>query len=315
MSKSNVLKLISKCKSMNDGKVFLSLKPRVDDLETIVAHLYSSGGEMCHFNMPEGDGFHIWDKEYVKYSYGLYEFVNKKGFDYLFSNWDSMIKCCKNRAYAADNFIKGLTVSGKVIRNHYERERENRIAALNSKLSEDLLAVIDMEYSVDKNKIANTKIDKNPKADMVGVGLEEDRITFYITEYKSTEEGFGVSLKEHYDDMSKYYDNVRIKEHLIKTLQERVKGGLVDCDENIEDMISKISTKDIEVELLFLFSHADEFKNPKKNVLNNNYKYIFEKSKSDSVTVKYAYIKSIEKGCLKKSILNDFKVDGKFELG
>ena len=314
MLKGNVLKLVSKCKSMNDSKVFLSLKPRVDDLETTVAHLYSSGGKMCYFNMPEGDGFHIWNKEYENYSYGLCEFVNKRGFDYLFSNWDSMIKSCFNRAFDKDNFKKGK-VSGKEPRNHYERERENRIAALNSKLSEDLLAVIDMEYSVDKNKIANAKIDKNPKADMVCVGMEEDRITFYITEYKSTEDGFGVSLNEHYDDMSKYYDDDKIKKHLIKTLQERIKCGLVDCDENIKDMISKISTKDIGVELLFLFSHADEFKNSKKNVLNKNYKYIFEKSQSDSVTVKYAYIKSIEKGCLKKSILNDFKVDGKFELG
>ena len=314
MSKDNVLKLISKCKSMNDGKVFLSLKPRVDDPETTVAHLYSFGGEMCHFNMPEGNDFHIWDKEYEKYSYGSYEFVNKRGFDYLFSNWDSMIKCCCNRACDKDNFKKGK-VSGKEPRNHYERERENRIAALNSKLSEDLLAVIDMEYSVDKNKIANAKIDKNPKADLVCVGMEEDRITFYITEYKSTEEGFGVSLAEHYNDMSKYYDDAKITNHLIKTLHERIKCGLVDCDKKIEDMISNISTKDIAVELLFLFSHADEFKNSKKNVLNNNYKYIFEKSKSDSVTVKYAYIKSIEKGCLKKSILNNFKVDGEFELG
>ncbi|MCR5847615.1 MAG: hypothetical protein K6G75_05800 [Lachnospiraceae bacterium] len=314
MSKDNVLKLISKCKSMNDGKVFLSLKPRVDDLETTVAHLYSFGGEMCHFNMPDGDGFHIWDKEYEKYSYGSYEFVNKRGFDYLFSNWDSMIKCCCNRACDKDNFKKGK-VSGKEPRNHYERERENRIAALNSKLSEDLLAVIDMEYSVDKNKIVDAKIDKNPKADMVCVGMEEDRITFYITEYKSTEDGFGVSLAEHYDDMSKYYDNDKIKKHLIKTLQERVKYGLVDCEQKIKDMICNISIENIDVELVFLFSHVDEFKNSKKNVLKNNYKYIFEKSKSDSVTVKYACIKSIEKSCLKKSILKDFKDGGEFEFG
>ena len=80
-------------------------------------------------------------------------------------------------------------------------------------------------------------------------------------------------------------------------------------------MICNISIENIDVELVFLFSHVDEFKNSKKNVLKNNYKYIFEKSKSDSVTVKYAYIKSIEKGCLKKSILKDFKDDGEFEFG
>ena len=50
--------------------------------------------------------------------------------------------------------------------------RENMIAAYNDELSEELLAVIDMEYSVDKKKLGNKNIMKNPKADLICATVE-----------------------------------------------------------------------------------------------------------------------------------------------
>ena len=63
---SDVINAIDKCRKDNKGEAFLSLKPRIDDLTITVAHLYAAGGEMCHFNMPDGKKFKIWDKEYLK---------------------------------------------------------------------------------------------------------------------------------------------------------------------------------------------------------------------------------------------------------
>jgi len=312
MVTDNVAKVISKCKDKN-SEVFLSLKPRIDDLSTTVAHLYSYGGKMCYFNMPKGNGFTKWNKEYEKYSYGEYEFVPATGYEYLFGNWDNMIKTCENRAYDEENFKKGK-ISGKEPRNRYERMRENIIAINNSSLAEGRLAVIDMEYSVDKEKLGNNKITKNPKADLVLVTVEGDKIVFYITEYKSTRNGFGVSLQTHYDDMVMYHDDVKIKNHLIKTLQEREKYGLIDCNEKVINLIRNLSSDNIDVKILFLFSNAHEFEKSKKNVLAKGYKYIFEKSKEDGVCVKYACIKKAEDSCLMKSLLRDFESDGNFEL-
>lgn len=311
--KNNVEKLISKCKEDYKGGVFLSLKPRIDDLDTTVAHLYSAGGKMCYFNVPEGNGFHIWDKEYEKYSYGELDFVPGKGFTYLFSNWDNMIKICDNRAHDEDNFKKGK-VSGKTPVNHYERMRENMIAAYNSELSEELLAVIDMEYSVDKTRLRSKKIVKNPKADLICVAVENERIVFYVTEYKSTQKGFGVSLGEHYDDMSMYYNVIQIKEHLIKTLQDRLKYGLILCNEDVKGIIRDLTVDGIDVKLLFLFSDAADFESTNSNALKRGYSEILKKSEADDVPVYYAYIGNIEKGCLKKMFLRKFERDGKFEL-
>ena len=176
---SDVINVIDKCRKENKGVAFLSLKPRIDDLTITVAHLYAAGGEMCHFNMPDGKKFKIWDKEYLKYSYGEFEFLPGRGFEYLFANWDNMVKTCGNRAHDEDNFKNGK-MSGKQPRNHYERMRENMIAALSSKLEERMLAVIDMEYSVDRTKLDSAKIVKNPKADLICATVENDRIVFYI---------------------------------------------------------------------------------------------------------------------------------------
>ena len=313
MMNSNVKSVISKCEKDNNGAVFLSLKPRIDDLDTTVAHLYSAGGKMCYFNMPDGKGFNKWDNKYEKYSYSELDFVPGTGFSYLFSNWDNMIKTCDNRAHNEDNFKKGKMSGSKPV-NHYERMRENMIAAYNAELSEELLAVIDMEYSVDKKKLGNKNIMKNPKADLICATVENDRIVFYITEYKSTENGFGVSLKEHYDDMAMYYDDIRIKKHLIKTLQERLKYGLIVCNKKIANIINDLTVDNIDVKLLFLFSDSADYREKKKNVLSRGYSYIFEKSKSDGISVEYAYINKIESGCLKKAILRDFEKEGMFEL-
>ena len=310
---SDVINAIDKCRKENKGEAFLSLKPRIDDLTITVAHLYAAGGEMCHFNMPDGKKFKIWDKEYLKYSYGELEFLPGRGFEYLFANWDNMVKTCGNRAHDEDNFKNGK-MSGKQPRNHYERMRENMIAALSSKLEEGMLAVIDMEYSVDRTKLDSAKIVKNPKADLICATVENDRIVFYITEYKSTENGFGVSLKEHYDDMAMYYDDIRIKKHLIKTLQERLKYGLIVCNKKIANIINDLTVDNIDVKLLFLFSNSADYREKKKNVLSRGYSYIFEKSKSDDISVEYAYINKIESGCLKKAILRDFEKEGMFEL-
>ena len=54
---SDVINAIDKCRKENKGEAFLSLKPRIDDLTITVAHLYAAGGEMCHFNMPDGKKF------------------------------------------------------------------------------------------------------------------------------------------------------------------------------------------------------------------------------------------------------------------
>ena len=310
---SDVINAIDKCRKENKGEAFLSLKPRIDDLTITVAHLYAAGGEMCHFNMPDGKKFKIWDKEYLKYSYGELEFLPGREFEYLFANWDNMVKTCGNRAHDEDNFKNGK-MSGKQPRNHYERMRENMIAALNSELEEGTLAVIDMEYSVDRTKLDSAKIVKNPKADLICATVENDRIVFFITEYKSTENGFGVSLKEHYDDMVMYYDDIRIKQHLIKTLQERLKYGLIVCNKKIANIINDLTADNIDVKLLFLFSDSADYREKKKNMLSRGYSYIFEKSKSDDISVEYAYIKKIESGCLKKTILRDFEKDGIFEL-
>ena len=310
---SDVINAIDKCRKENKGEAFLSLKPRIDDLTITVAHLYAAGGEMCHFNMPDGKKFKIWDKEYLKYSYGELEFLPGRGFEYLFANWDNMVKTCGNRAHDEDNFKNGK-MSGKQPRNHYERMRENMIAALSSKLEEGMLAVIDMEYSVDRTKLDSAKIVKNPKADLICATVENNRIVFYITEYKSTENGFGVSLKEHYDDMFMYYDDIRIKQHLIKTLQERLKYGLIGCNEKVENIISDLTVQSIDVRILFLFSHANEYSEKKRNILTEGYNYIYEESKLNDVPVKYAYIDNIEEGCLKKPILRDFESEGNFEL-
>ena len=310
---SNVKSVISKCEKNNNGEVFLSLKPRIDDLDTTVAHLYSAGGKMCYFNMPKGNGFHIWDKEYEKYTFNEMEFASEKGFNYLFNNWDNMIKTCSNRALGEYYFKVGKDSSEKPV-THYERMRENMIAAYNDELSEELLAVIDMEYSVDKKKLGNKNIMKNPKADLICATVEKDKIVFYITEYKSTENGFGVSLKEHYDDMAMYYDDIRIKKHLIKTLQERLKYGLIVCNKKIANIINDLTVDNIDVKLLFLFSNSADYREKKKNVLSRGYSYIFEKSKSDGISVEYAYINKIESGCLKKAILRDFEKEGMFEL-
>lgn len=307
----NVSIVIQKIKEENRGEIFLSLKPQIDNLETTIAHLYSYGGSICHFNMPEGDGYKKWNKEYEKYSYGKYEFVPARGFEFLFSNWNKLIMTCKNRAHDNDNFINGC-VSGKKPVNHYERMRENIIAASNYSLEDDFIAVIDMEYSVDKKKLANSKINKNPKADLVCASVEGDRIIFYITEYKSTENGFGVSLQEHYRDMSAYYNNIKIKEHLIKTLQERVKYGLVDCSEKVISTIRNLTVNDIDVELLFMFSNSVDFEKSQRKNLKEEYSYIFEKSNIEGIPVKYLYINSIEKGCLKKDNLRGFELNGEF---
>ena len=77
MMNSNVKSVISKCEKDNNGEVFLSLKPRIDDLDTTVAHLYSAGGKMCYFNRPDGKGFNKWDNEYEKYSYSELDFVEQ----------------------------------------------------------------------------------------------------------------------------------------------------------------------------------------------------------------------------------------------
>lgn len=310
---SDVINVIEKCITENKGEVFLSLKPRIDDLTTTAAHLYAAGGEMCHFNMPNGNKFKIWDKEYLKYSYGELEFLPGRGFGYLFANWDNMVKTCGNRAHDEDNFKIGKA-SGKKPVNHYERMRENMIAAYNTNLEEGMLAVIDMEYSVDRTKLSSAIIVKNPKADLICATVENDRIVFYITEYKSTENGFGVSLKEHYDDMVMYYDDIRIKQHLIKTLQERLKYGLIVCSKKVENIISGLTEESIDVKILFLFSHANDYSEKKRNILAEGYNYIYGESKSDDVPVKYAYIDNIEEGCLKKAILRDFESEGNFEL-
>ena len=155
---------------------------------------------------------------------------------------------------------------------------------------------------------------KNPKADLICATVEKDKIVFYITEYKSTENGFGVSLKEHYDDMAMYYDDIRIKKHLIKTLQERLKYGLIVCNKKIANIINDLTVDNIDVKLLFLFSNSADYREKKKNVLSRGYSYIFEKSKSDGISVEYAYINKIESGCLKKAILRDFEKEGMFEL-
>lgn len=313
--KKDVEDLINKCKNTNDGTIFLSLKPRIDDLNTTVAHLYSAGGRMCYFNMPDGNGFHIWDKEYEKYAYGKFEFNRGKGFRYLFSNWDNMKKTCYNRAHDKDN-RKIEKISGKKPKNHYERMRENMIAAYNTDLTEDMMAVIDIEYFVDKSKIDN-EIMKNPKADLVCATVKKDRLFFYITEYKSTEDGFGVSLQDHYNDMSMFFNDIRIKKHLIKTLQERLKYDLITCKDEVADKINNLSVNnidDIDVNLLFLFSNAPDYEKARANVLNRGYEYISEQSKTYGVSTKYAYIKKIEAGCLKNTILRDFEMGGKFEL-
>lgn len=308
--RNDVTKLIQKC---NNENVFLSLKPRIDDLSTTIAHLYSLGGKMCYFNMPDGNNFHIWDKEYEKYSYGEFEFVPGRGFQYLFTNWDNMIKTCYNRAQDEDNFKNGK-ISGKVPVNHYERMRENMIAVYNSTLGEGMLAVIDMEYSIDRAKLDNEEIVKNPKADLICATVENGKIVFYITEYKSTNNGFGVSLQEHYDDMSMYYNDVRIKEHLIKTLQERLRYNLLACPENVADSIRSLTIEDVDVRLLFLFSHASDFAYARRNILSKGYKYIAEKSRTDNTPVKYAYIKVIETDCFINLSIRDFEEDGMFEF-
>lgn len=283
---NNVTKVINNCKQNEHGEVYLSLKPRIDDLSMTDAHLYSAGGQMCYFNMPAGNGFKIWDKEYEKYSYGELEFIEEKGFKYLFANWNNMIKTCYNRALDEENFKKGK-VSGKKPVNHYERMCENRIAAYNSTLDDDSLAVIDMEYSVGKRK-----------ADLICAAVENGRIIFYITEYKSTNNGFGAGLRKHYDDMARYCKDTKIKDHLIRTLQERVKYGLIDCSSEVTNIVSDLKANDIEVKLLFLFSDAMDFKSSKMN----------------AVPVMYLCTEKIEKGCLKKALLRDFEHNGKFEL-
>lgn len=311
---SNVAKVIDKCKAASDGELFLSLKPRIDDLSTTVAHLYSAGGRMCNFNMPSGNDFRIWNKEYQKYIYeGEDKFVSGTDFEYLFSNWETMIEACENRATDGRKWEKGKA-SGTKPKNYYERKYENMIAAYNSILAEDSIAVIDMEYSVGREKLGNAKIDKNPKADLVCAAVENNKIIFYLTEYKATENGFGVSLQKHYDDMSVYYNDIKIKEHLIKTLQERVNYALIECSDELKKVIDNLSADSIEVRLLFLFSHASNFESKKINVLARGYKYIVSNASADNVPVKYGYIKAIEKGCLMKTILRDFENEGKFEL-
>ena len=78
-----------------------------------------------------------------------------------------------------------------------------------------------------QTKLDSAKIVKNPKADLICATVENDRIVFYITEYKSTENGVGVSLKEHYDDMVMYYDDTRIKQHLSDLCLERITNGIM----------------------------------------------------------------------------------------
>lgn len=309
----NVAQVINLCKRKNSGEIYLCLKPGIDDQTETVAHLYAAGGKMCYFNVPNGNGFKICNKEYEKYSYGELEFATGRGFRYLFANWDNMIKTCYNRAYDEENFKKGK-VSGKKPVNHYERMRENMIAAYNSTFDDDLLAVIDVEYSVDKSKLENKKITKNPKADFICVAVENGKFVFYITEYKSTNNGFGVSLQEHFDDMTKYYSDIKVKGHLIKILQERVKYGLTECESEVANTVLDLTMSDIEVRLLFLFSNASEFEKDKKNILNAGYKYIYHESCEKAIPVKYACIGKIEKECLKKILLRDFEKNGRFEL-
>lgn len=114
--------------------------------------------------------------------------------------------------------------------------------------------------------------------------------------------------------MFMYYDDIRIKQHLIKTLQERLKYGLIVCNEKVENIISGLTAKSIDVRILFLFSHANEYSEKKRNILTEGYNYIYEESKLNDVPVKYAYIDNIEEVCLKKPILRDFESIGNFEL-
>lgn len=116
----NVKKVIERCKNEGEEKVCIILKPGVDNIKPVVAYIYSAGVELCHFNWPDGKGFHIWNKENERFSYGEFEFKSGKGFDYLFANWDNMIKACYNRAHDADNFKIGK-VSGKKPINHYKK--------------------------------------------------------------------------------------------------------------------------------------------------------------------------------------------------
>lgn len=89
--------------------------------------------------------------------------------------------------------------------------------------------------------------------------------------------------------MSAYYDNIKIKEHLIKTLQERVKYGLVDCSEKVISTIRNLTVNDIDVELLFMFSNSDDFEKSQRKNLKEEYSYIFEKSNIEGIPVKKIY--------------------------
>ena len=64
--------------------------------------------------------------------------------------------------------------------------------------------------------------------------------------------------------------------------------GLIGCNEKVENIISDLTVQSIDVRILFLFSHANEYSEKKRNILAEGYNYIYEESKLNDVPVKYA---------------------------
>lgn len=302
---SNVSNMIEIYKKKREsGEVFLSIKPHIDDISCCIAHVYTYGGCICQFKVDDGTQFQCWNPSYKKYSYGAFEFKKGRAFEYLNLNWDAIVKTMKNRAMDRFNYLNGLGDSyAKSHHNHYERMRENIIACRNYKLQKEKLAVIDMEYTVPLQD------GRKAKADLIYVSIDDNnKIHFYVTEYKSTKSGFGNnnSLDKHYDDMAKYVVLPEIKEHLIKTLQVRVQYGLMDCTSDERRIVETLKCDDIVVELLFAFSNKDEMLCDKDIVkkLQEGYEYI--KGKSLLMKAKYIYINDLNES--NKLCIRDCKV-------
>lgn len=135
-------------------------------------------------------------------------------------------------------------VKGKNVKSYLERKRENVIAKNNRDMEQGCIRVVEMESKIPQ---------AGKKPDLIGIRKDADTYIFSFIEYKCTTAGMnGVSLEEHFNDMSKYYKSEAVLEQMIsynyrlEVLEEREK---VD-----------ISKKDVKSEIVFLFSHIGKEK-------------------------------------------------------
>ena len=158
--------------------------------------------------------------------------------------WDMIMDAFLVRAEKLAMTEEQQEVKGKKVKSYLERKRENVIANNNRDMKNGFIRVVEMESKISQ---------AGKKPDLIGLRKEADDYVFSFIEYKCTTVGMkGVSLAEHFNDMTKYYRNESVLEQMISynycldVLEERKKA--------------EISGNNVKSEIVFLFSHIGKVK-------------------------------------------------------